>query len=423
MTGARLRRRFTGLPLPPPSSTIGVLRGQVSWVDVLLAVVTVGLDAVLFSRVSEALQGPAWVMFDAPPTTIVLAGLAMLPLVAVRRRAPVPVCLVVCGYAALLTITIGSRPLLTVLLVVYTASARTSLRLAFVCLAASLITHGVAVVYEASSVGDGDSVFVVVAVASVFALLDISAFGVGRWAAVTQSRARLLEESREAMAAEAVRHERLRIARELHDIVAHAVTVMVLQAAGARRVLATEPALAGDALQAVEDVGKQAMTELRRLLEVLRTVTDGRDAGFVNLDNPADTGVSPGLSTIGPLTERVSALGVSVTVEINGTPGRLDPSVDLTAYRIVQEALTNVTRHAGPGTSVRISLEWLERSLVIQVDDDGAGTPQAMSRDGSSGYGFIGLRERVKLIGGSLGAGPAEGGGYRIHATLPADPS
>ncbi|MFC4613131.1 sensor histidine kinase [Cellulomonas algicola] len=406
-------------PLRPPAPAPS--RG-----DVLLAVLVVGIDTVLFTRLTEAPTDRAWVLLDPVPLWLVVAaGAAAVPVLSFRRRAPVAVCVTLAAWAVLLTVTVGSRPLLTLLVALYTAAAAVPLAPAVVCLGAVLAAHGVAATSEALSVGGARPVLVVVAVMTVFTLLDTTAFGVGRWVAASRARAVELVRSGEALAAATVTAERLRIARELHDVVAHAVTVMVLQTTGAHRVLMAEAPRTSpevlDALSSVEAVGKQAMSELRRLLEVLRTVADEVDAAEPG-PGPDGTGTSPGLSRVPALVQEIRATGVSVAVSTTGTAGPLDPSVDLTAYRIIQESLTNVTRHAGPGTTATVRCAWDDGALVLDITDDGAGTPVHATRGLSSGFGFVGLRERVKLVGGSLDVGPGSASGYRVHAVLPAEP-
>ena len=161
------------------------------------------------------------------------------------------------------------------------------------------------------------------------------------------------------------------------------------------------------------------MGELRRLLEVLRSVADEVDA---QEPGPAATGDAPGLSRVPALVQEIEATGVCVDLSTSGTAGPLDPSVDLTAYRIIQESLTNVTRHAGPGTTATVRCGWDDGSLVLDITDDGAGTPAHVTRGLSSGFGFVGLRERVKLVGGSLDVEPGAASGYHVHAVLPAVP-
>ena len=238
----------------------------------LVAVVAVGLDLWLFTQLSDPPDQTSWVSRDIPPAVILGAGMvAVIPL-SFRRRAPTAVCLILAAHAVLVTATLGSRPLVSLLVALYTAAVWSDRVRARWCLAAVLAAHAVAVGYEASFAGAGISAFAVTAVALVYSLLDIATWAAGRWgsSAAARARARELEASRVALAAAAVDAERLRIARELHDIVAHAVTVMVLQSAGASRIAAKDPELAADAMRAVENTGKQAVAELRRLLEVLR---------------------------------------------------------------------------------------------------------------------------------------------------------
>ncbi|MFE5837765.1 sensor histidine kinase [Arthrobacter sp. NPDC056493] len=302
----------------------------------------------------------------------------------------------------------GSRPLLSLFVALYTAAALRPLQQCGWCLAATLGTHSLIALYESSAALS--SWASVIGVAAIFSMMDLAVWFFGRSAAATSRRARELVETWAAMAADAVASERLRIARELHDIVAHAVTVMVLQAAGARRQLTRDPELAEAALQSVEVVGKQAMGELRRLLEVLRSVAD-RDA--------PGAGTPETLQNLETLVKQTEAAGVSVNLSMRGLAGQLDPSIEMAAYRVVQEALTNVTRHAGPGSHADVVLFKHEESLAIDVDNDQAGSVPSVTTELSSGYGLVGLRERVKLMGGELSVGPRDEGGYRVHATLP----
>jgi signal transduction histidine kinase len=386
--------------------------------DVAIAVVAVGIDLALFT--AEPRDNVAWTMFDASRTTQVAVGLLAMPVLCVRRRAPLTVCLVLSAYAAAQTFLIGSRPLASLLVALFTAAAHCSAPRALAALGAVLTAHGFTVAYESTVISARDrQVFFTAATASIFVMLDVGAWGFGRWAAATRTRVGLLEANRKELAARAVAGERLRIARELHDIVAHSVTVMVLHAAGARRLVGVEPELAGEAMRSVEDVGKQAMAELRRLLLVLRSV--GAEAPeALNGDDDATPGGPYGVSTLDALARQVEAVGVKVRIDTSGTAGPLDPSIDRAAYRVVQEALTNVSRHSGPGSTTRVLLTWADDTLTIDVTDDGAGVPPRMTPTLSPGLGLIGLRERVNLVGGQLATGPRPEGGYRVSARLPA---
>lgn len=385
------------------------MRGPaISYRDFTVATVAVGLDTALFTSLMVTAANKGWTALDASSTVVVLLNFAALPLLALRRHAPVVVSLALSAYAATLTFAVGSRPLLSLLVALYTAAALRPLQQCGWCLAATLGAHSVTVFYERSAASSNWAT--VIAVASIFTMLDLTAWFFGRWAAATSRRARELVETRETMAAEAVTAERLRIARELHDIVAHAVTVMVLQASGARRQLTRNPALAEAALQSVEVVGKQAMGELRRLLEVLRSVTD---------EDAPGGGTPETLENLETLVRQIEAAGVSVNLSMRGLPPSLDPSIEMAAYRVVQEALTNVTRHAGPGSHADVALVQHDATLAIDVDNDHAGSVPSVTTELSSGYGLVGLRERVKLMGGELSVGPRDDGGYRVHATLP----
>ena len=218
-------------------------------------------------------------------------------------------------------------------------------------------------------------------------------------------RARELEASREEREQEAVLAERRRLARELHDIVAHTVSVMVVQAGGARRTLRRDPAQALEALAAVEATGRGALVELRRLLGLLRP--EGGGAPFAP---------QPGIASIGDLVAGARAAGLPVELRVEGDPGVLPAGVDLAAYRVVQEALTNTLQHAGPAQA-RVHVRWEPERLVLVVDDSGQGPgPDAGER---LGQGLVGMRERVAMCGGELQTGRRRGGGFHVHATLP----
>ncbi|WP_332880978.1 sensor histidine kinase [Streptomyces sp. NBC_00564] len=376
----------------------------------LLAVVLVAADVALFSRVTEDPKYTSWVTQPVNPVVIALASAPAVPVLVWRLRAPAAALGVLTLHDLLLTCLLGTRPLLSPMAALYTVSSRRTVSAAVGCLAATLAVHGVAVAYEVYPLSPEERPLDGILISAVLIACDTASVLVGRWVAGSRAREQRLVASR----AEAIAAERRRIARELHDIVAHSVTVMVLQSAGARRTMATDPAKAGVALQAVEDVGVQAMAELRRLLTVLRPAQDS-EGGAVGpgIDRP------PGLAMLPGLVAQVEAVGVAATIEWSGLSARLDQSVDITAYRVVQEALTNVTRHGGPGSTARIRLHWAGPTLEIQVTDDGAGVPTNPTKRMSSGLGLIGLRERVTVIGGELAVGRLPGGGYRLTATLP----
>jgi signal transduction histidine kinase len=218
-----------------------------------------------------------------------------------------------------------------------------------------------------------------------------------------RARATQLEREREEKARAAVAEERGRIARELHDVVAHSVSVMVVQAQAGPRLL-------GDAEQArgvfrsIEASGREALVELRRLLGILRTG-----------DEQLSIGPQPGLGSLRSLVEQVREAGLPVELRIEGEQAPLPPGIDLSAYRIVQEALTNTLKHAGRAQAT-IVVRYEQAALELEISDNGTSTPAGMN---GSGHGLIGMRERAALYGGALEAGARDGGGYYVRARLP----
>jgi signal transduction histidine kinase len=200
----------------------------------------------------------------------------------------------------------------------------------------------------------------------------------------------------------AVAEERARIARELHDVIAHGVSVMGLQAGAAERVLGTDPERAREPLQAIQSGAREAVFELRRLLGILR---EG--------DEPAALAPVPRLAQLASLVESVRTAGLDVEISVEGEVQRTPPGVELSAYRIAQEALTNVLKHAH-ASSARVVLRYRARELEVEVTDDGSG-----ARLNGAGHGLIGMRERVALYGGALTTGLTDAGGFRVLARLP----
>jgi len=224
-----------------------------------------------------------------------------------------------------------------------------------------------------------------------------------------EDRARDLMVEREDRASMAVIEERARIARELHDVVAHYVSVMVVQAAAARRVADKDPAAARGALEAVEAAGRTALAEMRRMLEVLRA------------DDPG-MGPQPGLGELDRLIEHVRGVGLPVELKIEGIACCLPAGMDLAAYRIVQEALTNTVKHGGKADAL-VTVRYTTDTLEIEVIDDGRGAAAPLLSMGvPGGHGLIGMKERVALFGGQLSVGPVLTGGYRVFARMPIEP-
>jgi signal transduction histidine kinase len=213
-----------------------------------------------------------------------------------------------------------------------------------------------------------------------------------------EERAERLEREQESERARAVAEEQARIARELHDVIAHNVSVMVVQAAAANDVFDARPERAREALHAIEATGRTALAELRRLLGAVR----------------GDYAPQPGLDRLDELVAQVRAAGLAVAVSVEGAPHVLPAGVELSAYRVVQEALTNTLKHAG-ATRADIALRYRDDELDVEVRDDGGGTGNG---DGA-GHGLIGMRERVTAFGGSLETGPLANGGFAVSARFP----
>ncbi len=230
-----------------------------------------------------------------------------------------------------------------------------------------------------------------------------------------QERLDRAERERELMARERVNAERTRIARELHDVVAHSVSAMVIQAGAARRSLGHSPESALTALGNIERAGRDAMNELRGVLGVLRrSETEG--IGDADRGRPAAT-PQPTLADVAQLVAGASDLPIVASIESEWDD--LASGTDLAGFRVVQEALTNVRRHAGPVTTVDLNVRHGRGDITIEISDDGRG---AAADDAGSGYGILGMRERVEAVGGRLTAGSRAGGGWRVSATLPAPP-
>jgi signal transduction histidine kinase len=300
-----------------------------------------------------------------------------------------------------------------VLVVAYTAAARLPIRRAAVATAA-VWAPAVALIPFTVEIDDAPfklpSLYLVV-----FNLLTaLVCFFIGRtvhnrrrYTAALEERARTAELNQAALTAQAVAEERRRIARELHDVVAHHVSVMSVLATGSRRMLNRDPKAADEALATIEETGRTALREMRRLLSVLRADTE--PAG--------ELAPQPGLAGVTNLVEQVREAGLPVTLRVDGQPGPMDPGVALTVYRIVQEALTNALKHAGSATA-EVRLSFGTQALEVEVCDTGRG-PQLGSA--AIGHGLLGMRERVMLYGGTLRTGPRPGGGYRLSAKIPVE--
>ena len=233
-----------------------------------------------------------------------------------------------------------------------------------------------------------------------------------------EERAATLEREREAESRAAVAEERTRIARELHDVVAHSMAVMIVQADGVRFTVDRDPATAREAAKVVADTGRQALEEMRRLVGVLREPSRPEPTAAPGGPATESAHRRPALVELPALLDRFRAAGLTVGCATAGRPRALPPGLELTVYRVVQESLTNVLKHAGVGASVELDLSWTPDAVVVRAVDDGRGRP-AVRPAPSGGHGLVGMRERVGVYDGSLAAGPTLGGGWRVEARLP----
>ncbi|MFE4831482.1 sensor histidine kinase [Streptomyces sp. NPDC056672] len=359
------------------------------------------------------------------PRLVAIVVVALLSLsVALRRRAPEKTLVLVLGLGvAQVALDVEVNPAdFGMLVVIYTVSAQGGPRWASqLALTGGLLAAPISQVrWPEDGTSTAGRVVVAIIMSVPFALawvLGDSARTRRAYFDQLEERATRLEKEREAQAKVAVAAERARIARELHDVVAHNVSVMVVQADGAAYVLDAAPDQAKEALETISSTGRQALAEMRRLLGVLRTGDTKEGGEYVP---------QPDVGQIEDLVEKVRGAGLSVDFKIEGTPRPLPSGVELTAYRIVQEALTNSRKHGGPDVGASVRLVYFDDGLGLLVEDDGRGAAHEVYEDGGAdgrGHGLIGMRERVGMVGGTLDAGPRPGGGFRISALLPLKPA
>jgi signal transduction histidine kinase len=341
-----------------------------------------------------------WVPGEQGPKPLAAAFMLVMaaPLAWTTRRPLAAVAAVSAIFAAwvLASVPSGSlMPLVMVMVAVFAVAARTPLRIA---LAGGGM--GLAAVWLIFATTDND--FANYAFTGVFV---VGAWIGGRAVAGRQARADTLEaraDRLERERASAIADERARIARELHDVVAHSVSVMVIQAQAAQH--AADEAVRGTALRSIESTGQQALVEMRRLLGLLRRP-----------DEELALAPQPSLRHLDHLAETVRRAGLPVELRVEGEPAPLPPGVDLSAYRIVQEALTNALKHAGPARAL-VLVRYRPDEIELEVSDDGAGAP---ARANGGGHGLAGMRERVDVYGGVLESGRRAGGGYALRVRLP----
>jgi signal transduction histidine kinase len=374
-------------------------QGAVDWV-VAIVLAGVGLADAIQTHFAE----PLWAAIVATLFTFLPLGL--------RRRHPVAVLATVATASLVLELALGDpangkqysfEVFLAWLLAAYSAGAYTEGRRHRMALAIGIAAAVVWLVWSyAAGAGNQNTV--------PSAFFTAVAWLAGRSMRRRQQlvdllgdRARRLEREREDRIRATVAEERARIARELHDVVAHSVSVMVVQAQAGPRLIGDGDRVVS-AFAAIEGSGREALVELRRLLGILRTG-----------DDELSIGPQPGLGSLAGLVEQLREAGLAVDLEIEGEQVVLAPGVDLAAFRIVQEALTNTLKHGGRA-GARVVVRYSALDVELEIVDDGSRAPAAVN---GSGHGLIGMRERTALYGGRLDAGPRAGGGFAVRATLP----
>jgi signal transduction histidine kinase len=344
----------------------------------------------------------AWAVRRDAELAVPLGLLQALPLLA-RRRYPVAVLTLVLAATALQTLHYDTLNPLPLALAVYSLAAHAERLTALLGGIAALAVLVVPLLHDASY-HLGPFAFRLVAFAGAWVLGDNMRTRRAYYAALEERAARL-EREHDDQARRAVAEEQARIARELHDVLAHNVSVMVVQAAAAQDVFDSRPARAREALRSIEQTGRSALQELRRLLGAVRTEEHG----------PLEP--QPGLTRLADLVDQVRRAGLEVDLNVEGNPRPLAAGVDLAAYRVVQEALTNTIKHAHASTA-GVRVRYGGSRIELLVTDDGVGPSVNGSADG---HGLIGMRERVALYGGELETTARPGGGFLVRASLPAE--
>jgi signal transduction histidine kinase len=350
---------------------------------------------------SDTIQFRGRLIPHPSPAAMLLVVVASLAL-AWRRRWPVAVLAVslaaVTGFSLLGYV--NGAALLAPVLALYAVASQDTTRRAVL---AAVVTVGVLLAATAARnplghfYGGGFDLIPFLGAAALFAGIAVA----NRRAYVASIHDRAQQEAQRR-----IDEERLRIARELHDVVAHTMATINVQAGAAAHVLTTRPETAGEALQAIKTASKQGLQELRAILNVLRQA-----------DDADPTQPAPGIAQLETLVAGARQAGVETTLTVTGEPGPLPAAADLAAYRIVQESLTNTIRHAGPATA-SVTLSYRGTELAIEITDTGLGASASTFRDGT-GHGIAGMRERAAAVGGLVEAGPAPGGGFRVAARLP----
>ncbi|MEW2295191.1 histidine kinase [Streptomyces sp. NPDC006743] len=369
--------------------------------DALVAVGAAAVDLIGYTAFPQFTGVP---VSTAGALLLVVSALPLL----VRRRFPLTALTVVLASGALLNVSVRmDQHFGAVLAVALYSAARAGRPWA----TAAATAGAVGVTLLTPDLDSPPGLLNLVSACLAAGLIVAGALVINRWQQETEVRRRLLADR-------AVAEERRRIARELHDVVAHRITTMQLMAGGARANLDHDAGVAREALVTLEESGRLALREMRQLLDVLRADDDTAADRSGVPEAP-----QPGLEDLDRLVKESRQAGQPVRLVLDGEPRRLPPVVGLTLYRIVQEALTNARKHAGPGVAVEVRLDRRPQGVTVSVTDPGPDDAEPPApAGGGSGYGLIGMRERVALHGGTLEAGPLPGGGFRVAASLPAEP-
>ncbi|MFI5313823.1 MAG: sensor histidine kinase [Candidatus Dormibacteria bacterium] len=354
-----------------------------------------------------AVPNASWAAF-------VLVGVAAVSL-AWRRRYPVVVLAVslTCVVVYSLLGYVNGTALLDVMVALYTVATIVPSRQAWIAATVTVVSLvGATAAHNPFGALGGGEFFIPFEVA-VAVSVGIALGNRRQYLRAVEERAEQAERTREEEAARRVDAERLRIARELHDAVAHTLSMINVQAGAAAHVARAHPERAVETLEAIRVASKEGLREMRSILNVLR------QADEAELTQPA-----PGLAMLDDLLATATRAGLSTTLHVEGTPRRLPATVDLAAYRIIQESLTNAVRHAGPASAV-VSLAWSDGRLRVDVRDTGRGAAAngvaADSAIAGAGHGLVGMRERAAAVGGTLEVGPSRGGGFAVSAVLPTE--
>jgi signal transduction histidine kinase len=390
-----------------------LLRGhpQVTDLCVALALLAVGLPQLLLVKMPTQYAG----VYTKPDAVQVLLVTAITLTLTFRQRMPVTVLLFV--LAGQLTIAaLGYLPsfadIIAYLVAIYSVAAHRPLAQSALAGLLAIGTFPVMAALTPQELAFLDHVTNLVLLVGVWVL--------GRnlrlrraYLTELEDRAARLERARGTDARAARVEERSRIARELHDVVAHHVSVMTVSAGAARRILEKNPDSAREALATIEEVGRTALSEMRRIVGVLRTERDAGPAG-------RELSPQPGIRDLGELIDHVRETGLAVQLWVDGQSRPLSPGVDLAAFRLIQEALTNTLKHAGSDARAWVRLRYTDHDLTVEIEDNGRGAATILADNADKpGHGLVGMYERVALYGGELRIGPRVGGGFGVRARFP----